>query len=129
MRASTVIQLQHLPLMYWFEIQDLMFLAKSLKEPPDNIDIHNYVSFSSGSTRSASANKLFHHHSRYSSSRHFYIVRLWNKVPQINLNDSLLSIRAQLYSNFWQHFHNNFDPVNICSFHVVCPCNKCTSSN
>ena len=30
------IQAELLPLMYWFELQDVMFIVKCLKVPPDN---------------------------------------------------------------------------------------------
>ena len=32
-----------LPLMLWFELQDLTLLVKSYKEPMDNVNIHEYV--------------------------------------------------------------------------------------
>ena len=99
-----------------------MFLVKLLKEPPDNFNIFNYISFSSGSTRSASSGKLVHNFTHYCSSRHFYfnrIVRLWNALPQINLNDSFFTIKRKVRSYFWHHFIANFDSNNICSYHLV----------
>ena len=47
-----------LPLMYWLELQDMMFLIKLLKEPADNFNILDYISFSTTSTRSDSTRKL-----------------------------------------------------------------------
>ena len=35
-----LIQLNLLPLMYWYDLQDLMFLLKCLKDPDNNINIH-----------------------------------------------------------------------------------------
>ena len=32
-------------LMYWFDLQDLIFLLKCLKNPDDNINIHRYITF------------------------------------------------------------------------------------
>ena len=41
------------PIMYTFEITDIMFTIKSLKAPSSSFDITKYLSFTSGSTRSA----------------------------------------------------------------------------
>ena len=65
-----------LPHMYWLEIQDIMFLVKCLKEPSDNFNIFSYVSFSSGTTRSAASRKLIHKFTKFCSSRHFYFSRI-----------------------------------------------------
>ena len=59
-----------LPLMYWFEIQDIMLLVKSLKEPPDNLSIFDYITIASGSRGSASSNKFVSKFTRYASTRH-----------------------------------------------------------
>ena len=56
--SSNKSRLQHLnilPLMFIFELQDLMFLIKS---PTDNFNINNYITFSSGITRSRTHHKL-----------------------------------------------------------------------
>ena len=53
-------KLHLLPLMYYYELQDVMFLVKSLKSPADNFNIHRYVTFARGNTRSASNQKLTH---------------------------------------------------------------------
>ena len=118
------------PLMYWLEIQDVMFLVKSLKEPADNTTILDYVTFASMNTRSASSGKLVYNYTRYSQSRHFYfnrIVRLWNSLQTIDLNQSIYSIKRQIISRLWLHFQTTFDPDNVCTYHFLCPCNKCVT--
>ena len=95
---SRLIKLNLLPLMYWLELQDLYFFIKCIKDPPDNFNILDYVSFSTNNTRSASSNKLVPNFSYYRSSRHFYfnrIIRLWNKLPVnlFSMSDSLPSIK------------------------------------
>ena len=45
-------QLNLLPLMYTYELNDLMFLVKSLKAHTDNFDIKNFITFNTNSTRS-----------------------------------------------------------------------------
>ena len=117
-----------LPHMYWLEIQDIMCLVKCLKEPSDNFNIFSYVSFSSGTTRSTASRKLIHNFTKFCSSRHFYfnrIVRLWNALPPVNLNDSILTIKHNIHTHFWCHFLAHFDSDNVCSFHFLCPCNRC----
>ena len=44
--------------MYWVELQDLLFLIKCLKEPPNNFNLLKNISFVNSDTRSATTNKL-----------------------------------------------------------------------
>ena len=88
-----------LPLMYWLEIQDIMYLVKCFKESSDNFNIFSYVSFSSGTTLSAASRKLIHKYTKFCSSRHFYfnkIVRLWNALL-ISMIPSLQSSRIFIH--------------------------------
>ena len=108
----------------------MMFLVKSLKEPADNTTILDYVTFVSVNTRSASSGKLVHNYRRFSQSRHFYfnrIVRLWNSLPTIDLNQSIYSIKRRIIFRLWLHFQTTFDPENECNYHFLCPCNKCVT--
>ena len=120
---------QLLPVMYWLELQDLTFFIKSLKEPPDNLNTSDYVSFVSGNTRAASTSKLSIKYTYYRSSRHFFftrIARLWNSIPSGTFPCSLSTIKFQLYYvYFLHHFRENFDSNNVCSFHLLCPCSRC----
>ena len=50
---SRLIQLGILPLMYLFELADIMFFIKSVKYPSDKFNILDYVEFNTSSTRSA----------------------------------------------------------------------------
>ena len=50
---SRLIQLDILPLMYLFELADIMFFIKSVKYPSDKFNILDYVEFNTSSTRSA----------------------------------------------------------------------------
>ena len=61
---NRLVELQFLPIMYMFELYDVMFLVKSLKNPSPCFHITDYISFSHFSTRSLSTNKLQHIHSR-----------------------------------------------------------------
>ena len=50
---TRLLSLELLPLMLWFELQDVLFLVKCIKEPMDNVNIFNYVEFVSTNTRAA----------------------------------------------------------------------------
>jgi hypothetical protein len=124
--------LQLLPLMYWYELQDLLFFIKCLKDPPDNFNVSDYVSFVTTSTRGGRSNKLIYNHTRTTRARHFYfnrIVRLWNAMPFINLHLPFHSIKKYLIKIFYIKFNANFNPNCTCTFHVVCPCSQCHSAH
>ena len=65
-------QLQLLPLMYIFEISDILFFIKNFKNPTNNFDINTYISFSVGNTRFNGV-KLRHNASSTNKEHHFYI--------------------------------------------------------
>ena len=115
--------------MYFYELLDVLFFIRCLKFPDTNFKILDYVSFSSAPTRSASNAKLSHKFSSSTLSHHSYFVRLvriWNSLPPINISLSYYSIRAYLKTCFWNLFITSFDPSQTCSFHVVCPCYRCS---
>ena len=55
-----LLSLQFLPLMMLYELNDILFFAKSFKKPNVAFNIHNYFTFSSNRTRSTSHHKLVH---------------------------------------------------------------------
>ena len=123
-----LIELKLLPLMYWYDFQDVLFLLKCMLHPPDNFDIFNYVSFCDTNTRTAGLGKLKYVYKRLSSTRHFYfnrVVRLWNSLPFLDLSLSFNSLKNFIYDHLWNHFLCNFDDANLCSYHYVCPCSNC----
>ena len=110
---SRLLSLNLLPLMYWLDLQDLVFFIKCLKDPNDTIGIYCYVNFvEKNRTRAGMANKLQHKFARLSSEI-------------IDLNLSVYTNKVRLTSFLWEHFKHNFDSNNLCSFHFVCPCYKC----
>ena len=72
-----LIELQLFPLMYYLDLQDVLFLLKCIKYPPDNFDVFSYISFCKSNTRSSSMGKLKYVYKRLSTTRHFY----FNRVP------------------------------------------------
>ena len=106
-----LIQTGLLPLTMWLELQDILFLVKHIKEPSDNYNILDHVRFRASVTRSSTT----------TTARHFYynrIVRLWNRLPEINLEHSVASIKANVTKFLWNHFLHYFDPSNTSAAHV-----------
>ena len=128
---NRLVKLQFLPIMYMFELYDVMFLVKSLKNPSPCFRITDYISFSHSSTRSSSTNKLQHIYSRNNYIKNFYFNRLphiWNSLPPIDLSLPPTIIKTRLYKFLWNHFLLNFQSDNPCTFHFICPCCKCTNT-
>ena len=125
---SRFFSLQLLSLMMLYELNDILFFVKSLKEPNTSFNINNYFTFSSNCRRSAPHHKLFHKLARTNVTKNSYfyrLPRLWNALPPIDLNLSFTSIRHNLKQFFWNHFVKNCDPNYSCTLHFLCPCHKC----
>ena len=91
-----------------------------------------FVSFSSQGTHSATHTKLLLNQSSSCKSCHFYytrLARLWNFLPPLDLSLSLTAIKNRLQRFFWDHFLRCFDPDDVCTFHVLCPCSNCHLRN
>lgn len=129
---TRLLSLKLLPLMYWFELQDILFLIRCFKDPSDNFFILNYVSFVNLNTRSTARKKLRINFNKTSLSQHFYfnrVARLWNSLPPLDLSLSFNTLKFHIKQLFWNHFTAHFNPNNLCSFHIVCPCPNCVNSN
>ena len=129
---SRLTSLNMLPLMMQLELYDILLFIKSLKYPSESFNILDFVSFCSGSTRSAAHLKLQLSPTNCSTNRirHFYfsrLPRLWNYLPTINLEKSVMSIKSDITAFFWSRFQQTFDPSRPCTYHVVCPCARCSS--
>ena len=74
-----LVKLHLLPLMYLFELYDIIFVIKSLKNPTISFNIYNYIQFHSSSSRLSHANKLIHHRSTNLATHHFF----FNRVPRL----------------------------------------------
>ena len=127
---SRLLKLGLLPLMYVLDFYD-MFFCKALNHPSVHFNILDFVQFSHNNTRSSSTNKLQYVYSSNNYLRNFYFTRLprlWNCLPRIDLNRPLSSIKSTIYNYLWQHFKENFDSMDPCTFHFCCPYTICHSS-
>ena len=125
---SRLISLKLLPLMYWLEIQDVLFLLKHIKLPADNFNIFDHVSFVTSCTRASTRKDLKQNFSRCSTTSHFYfnrVVKLWNKLP-IVLSESYTKNKHDICVFLWDHFIKNFNSDIPCSYHFLCPCSSCS---
>ena len=78
-----LMNLKLLPLMYFYEINDISFFIKFYQSPYSHFNIHDHVTFSHYSTRSTKRSKLLHINSSSNTSRHFNfcrLPRLWNAL-------------------------------------------------
>ena len=122
-------KLNLLPLMYIFELNEVLFAIKSLKYPSSSFNITDYITFNDRSTRSSSIGKLNHVRNSNNVNRHFFfkrIPRLWNALPPIDLSLSI-STKKRIYRFLWEHFLTNFNSDNPCTYHIVCPCSRCST--
>ena len=111
---SGLIQTQLLPLTYILDLNDVMFFIKSLHNHHDGFNINDYIKFVTGITRSTSSNKLHQTRSTNNTSRHYYfncLLRIWNTLPIIDLNDHPTRIKNKLSQYLRIHFLSNFDPA------------------
>ena len=126
-----LINLKLLPLIYIFELQDILFAIKSLKSPTYQFNINNFISFNSSTTRAGASNKLLIPQHLNNTARHSYFHRLpslWNAMPIMDINTSYSTLKSKLKSFLWNHFLTNFDESNNCTFHFLCPCRTCHQS-
>ena len=125
---SRLLQTNLLPLMYFYDLQDILYLVKCIQNPPENINLLDYITFGKTPTRFGSKNKLQVKHTYTSNARHFYfhrVVRLWNALPYINLHLPFDKIRQHIIKEMHWKFKETFDPNISCTFHYVCPCPHC----
>lgn len=125
-----LIKLHLFPLMYIFEISDILFFVNSLKKPTTSFNINLHVSFSQSVTRSGSV-KLNHNVSFTNKERHFYfnrICRLWNSLPIIDTSLPVETIKSHIKRYLWNHFTANFSSNDPHKLHYLCPCGSCVNN-
>lgn len=93
----------------WYDYSyDYDMTIKCLKDPPDNFNILDYITFNNGRTRSSSNHRLVHQYKRTSIGRHFYlnrIIRLWNRVPEPDLQKSMATLKNRWFFLEALYFH------------------------
>lgn len=128
---SRLQSLDMLPLMYVYEINDILFCIRALKSPTSNFNIEDFISWSRNSTRSGAHSKMCHRHSSTLIGSNFYfqrLPRLWNLLPCFDLSLSISTIKSTLTRFLYDHFQVNFDSSIPCTYHFLCPCSKCSKN-
>ena len=121
-------KLELLRLSMTLELNDIIFFLKSVRSPTPSFDILSFVSFSTSATRSSSANKLNFPLSSTSLFTNFYfnrLPRIWNRLPIIEETLSTDSAIRKVKNYFWSYFLTHFNPADLCTFHIYCPCANC----
>ena len=114
---TRLVKLRILPLMYLFELQDILFAIKSIKVQSKQFNSHDHINFSSANTRSGTSSKLIIPHHLNNVSRHSYFHRLptlWNAMPILNLDLTFPLLKSKLKTFLWDHFITNFEDNNNC---------------
>ena len=110
---SRLLKLKLLPLMHWLELQDIMYLVKCLKSPQNTIA--QLVSFISSKTRAGQTGR----NQLYKTFR--------NSLPAdiLDFLASVYSIKQKVRQYLISNFERNFEQSDVCSFHLICPCQNC----
>ena len=112
--------------MYILELNEIVFILKSLKHPSPSFNITIFISFADGNIRSSTRGKMIHVRNNNNTSRHFFfnrIPRLWNALPPMDLSLSITTNKRKVY-NFYGHiFYLTFNMITCVHFifyaHVV----------
>ena len=105
-------QLNLLPLIYPFELNEIVVTLKSLKYPSPSSNITDYITFADGNTRSSSSGKMIHVGNNNNASRHFSSIEyLACGMPYPLLTYLyLLKLTRQEYISFYGHiFYQTLD--------------------
>ena len=94
---TRLISLHLLPLIYLYELLDVIFFVKCFKSPDPSFPIRDHVSFSTASTRSASAAKLNHKSRSSTLSRAYLLLQIG---PHLEHSLLLTSLFPSLQLNY-----------------------------
>jgi hypothetical protein len=114
-----------LPINYWFEYLDLVFLFKCV-HGLIKVDISQYVNFTEGrSQRGKTGLYLDSQYARTSCYRDTYFMRitnLWNAIPEALISaGTLKSFERDLNIFFFSRLQMVFEGDNVKTYKIVCP--------
>ena len=90
-----------LPLIYYYDLSDILFFIKSIKFPSSHFNINKFVHFCEQSTRSSTSNKIKHVYSSTNKHKNNYfnrLPRIYNALPAIDLDLPMNTIKFALKS-------------------------------
>ena len=119
---TRLVKLKILPLMYLFELQDILFAIKSFKIQTKQLNIYNYTNFSFATTRSGTSDKMIIRYPLNIISRHSYFHRLsalWNALPIFSLDVPFAQLKSKLKFSgiiFWRTLMTTtIAPCTLCA--------------
>ena len=123
--------LHMLPLMYMFELLDVLFMVKCFKQPDPSFPVLDFIPIRNSSTRSGRSTKLVHLSSKSNLSHHSYfhrIVRIWNAaLPPIDITLSTATSRTNSRNSSGLISSTILISDIPCTYHFICPCNRCSN--
>ena len=123
---SRLVSLNLLPISYWLECRDLLFLYKGVNGLL-NFPLSNFIRFSTGRTRSAASSLNLRHFLRFRTSlfRDSYFIRivyLWNDLPlSIRQTPSIKLFKTRLYEHYFKKMDCAFETDRIRTWKTICP--------
>ena len=123
---SRLVSLNLLPISYWLECRDLLYLYKGVNGLL-NFPLSNFIRFSTGRTRSAASSLNLRHFLRFRTSlfRDPYFVRivyLWNDLPlSIRQTPSIKLFKTRLYEHYFKKLDCDFETDRIRTWKTICP--------
>ena len=121
---SRLINLKLLPLMYIYELTDILFTIKSFKQCTNGFDISQHLQFNESTTRSSNTKLCHKSYSNAITANNYFcrLPRLWNALPIIYLTLSISTIKCKLkifYGNILQKILISITIVLFISFVLV----------
>ena len=117
--TSQLMELKLLPLIYIFEINDIMFFIKSYKSFSIYFNICYYIEICNSNTRSGTSTKMIRQRSSSNIFHNSYFCRLpqlWNSLPPIDLSLPTTTIKYKLLQFLWNHFTRILLTIYLASF-------------
>ena len=127
-----LVTLHLLPLMYIYEMNDIMFFIKSYKQQSSHSKLLNMSSLVPLKHDLVHLKKMVHHRCSSNSAQNFYfyrLPRLWYSLPKIDLSLSTNIIKRKVYNYMWDHLMRQFNDTNVHTFHYLCPCCHCSTAS
>ena len=126
---TRLIKLHMLPLMYYYDLSDILFFVKSVKFPSSHFNINKFVHFCEQFTRSSTSNKMKHVYSSTNKHKNHYfnrLPRIYNAVPAIDLDLLMSTIKFALKSISGIILLVTSTTTSCVLYHFVSPCSNCS---
>ena len=116
---------KHFIFFLWFDLHDLLFLVKCLQDQENNLEIYRYITFHTTCTRTGSTDHMLNINQTLSCKT--LLLQPYRLTLELSStsNEAFKVVRYKLISFLWSYFINHFNPLDTCTYHLVCPCSNC----